>query len=99
MRCSGTRQNNPELGECARRSIDIYDAAMLFHDDVMAHRQTKSGAFTRRLGREKGVEYLLLCFAIKQRACFKVSAFHGAIWCSWGSMGLAIGGAARRSRR
>jgi hypothetical protein len=28
----------------------------------MAHRKTQSGAFTRRFGREEGVEYLLLYF-------------------------------------
>src|ERR1700681_303886 len=60
--CSGTRQNNPELSEYPRHGIDIYSAAVLFHDDVMAHRKTKSGAFTRRFSREEGIEYLLFYF-------------------------------------
>src|SRR5580692_11427466 len=59
-RCPGTRQDNPEFGECVRRGIDVDDAAMLFHDDVVAHRKTKSRAITRRFGREEGSEYLLL---------------------------------------
>src|ERR1700724_3521480 len=33
---------------------------MLFHDDVVAHRQAKPGAFTRRFGREERVEYFIL---------------------------------------
>src|SRR5450631_218926 len=32
---------------------------MLFHDDIMAERQAKPGAFAGRLGREEGVEHLL----------------------------------------
>ena len=60
--CPGARQNNLELSKCARRGIDIDGAAVLFHDDVMAHRKTKSGAFTRRLGCEEGIEYLRFYF-------------------------------------
>jgi hypothetical protein len=58
----GTRQDNPEFSECARHGIDIYHAAVLFHDNIMAHRQTKSGAFTRGFSREEGVEYLFFYF-------------------------------------
>ena len=32
---------------------------MLFHNDVMAHRKAKPGAFACWFGREKGIEYLL----------------------------------------
>jgi len=60
--CPGTRQNNLELSKYARHGIDIYSAAVLFHDDVMAHRKTKSGAFTRRFSREEGIEYLFFYF-------------------------------------
>ena len=35
---------------------------MLFHDDVVAHGKAKSGAFTRRLGCEEGIEYLHFYF-------------------------------------
>src|SRR5271154_4416861 len=60
--CPGTRQNNLELGKYARHGIDIHGAAVLFHDDVMAHRKTKSGAFARRFSREEGIKYLLFYF-------------------------------------
>src|SRR5579872_6731239 len=60
--CPGTRQNDLELGKYAGHGIDIYTAAMLFHDDVMTHRKAKSGAFTRRFSREEGIEYLLFYF-------------------------------------
>ena len=40
--------------------FDLDRAAMLFHDDVVAHRQSKSGAFAGRLGGEEGIEHLLL---------------------------------------
>jgi hypothetical protein len=53
--CPGTRQDHPEFGECAGRGIDGYGAAVLFHDDIMANRQTKSSAFARWFGREKGI--------------------------------------------
>jgi hypothetical protein len=60
--CPGTRQNNPELSKCSRHGVDIHSATVLFHDDVMAHRKTKSGAFTGRFGCEEGIEYLLFYF-------------------------------------
>ena len=54
------RQYDLELGEKSGLRLDINAAAMLFHDDVVAHRQAKPGAFTRRLGREERVEYFIL---------------------------------------
>src|ERR1700716_2065193 len=45
-----------------RRGIHIYTPVVLFHDDVMAHRKTESGAFTRRFSREEGIEYLFFYF-------------------------------------
>jgi hypothetical protein len=35
---------------------------MLFHHDVVAHRQAKSGALPRGLGGEEGIEHFLLYF-------------------------------------
>ncbi len=35
---------------------------MLFHHDVVAHRQAKSGALTRGFGGEKRIEHFLLYF-------------------------------------
>ena len=35
---------------------------MLFHDDVVRHRETKAGSFTGWLGREERVEHLFLHF-------------------------------------
>ena len=45
-----------------RLRIDLYPAAVLFHNDVMTHRKTKPGAFASRLGREERIEYLFLHF-------------------------------------
>src|SRR5260221_10081518 len=56
------RQRNNEFGKCARLGIDVDLAAMLFHHDVVAHRQAKSGALAGRFGGEKGIEHLLLYF-------------------------------------
>src|SRR6202790_3660726 len=39
--------------------LDIDAAAVLFDDDVVAHRQAKPGTFTRGLGREERVEYFV----------------------------------------
>src|ERR1700730_3178650 len=54
------RQYDLELGEKSGLCLDINAAAMLSHDDVVAHLQGKHGAFTRRLGREERVEYFIL---------------------------------------
>src|ERR1700692_2775207 len=54
------RQYDLELGEKSGLRLDINAAAMLFHDDVVAHGQAKPGAFTRRLGREERGEYFNL---------------------------------------
>ncbi len=40
--------------------VDVDRAAMLLHDDVVAHRQAKPGALARRLGGEERIEHLLL---------------------------------------
>src|ERR1700732_403240 len=54
------RQRNDEFGKCAWFGSDVDLAAMLFHHDVVAHRQAKSGALARRFGGEEGIEHLLL---------------------------------------
>ena len=53
------RQNDLELSETPGLRLDIDAAAMLFYDDVVAHRQAKPGTFARRFGREERVEYFL----------------------------------------
>jgi len=37
---------------------DVNSTTVLFHDNVVRHRETKAGSFTGWLGREKRVEYL-----------------------------------------
>src|SRR5436190_10693938 len=39
--------------------INLDRTTMLFHHDVVAHRQAKPGALASRFGRRKGIEYLL----------------------------------------
>jgi hypothetical protein len=53
------RQHDLELSEKSGLRLDIYAAAMLLYDDVVAHRQAKPGTFARRLGREKWVKYFV----------------------------------------
>ena len=53
------RQNDLELSEKSGLRLDIDAAAVLFYDDVMAHRKTEPGTFARWLGREERVEYFL----------------------------------------
>src|ERR1700676_942478 len=52
------RQYDLELREDSGLRLDIDAAAMLFHDDVVAHRQAKPGTFARGFGRKEWVEYL-----------------------------------------
>ena len=42
--------------------LDIDAAAVLFHDDVVTHRQPKPGTFARWFGREERVEYFVFYF-------------------------------------
>ena len=55
-------QDDGELGELPRLRINLYRAAVLFHNDIMAHRKTKPGAFPGWLGRKERIEYLVLYF-------------------------------------
>src|ERR1035437_1152210 len=52
------RQYDLKLSEESGLRLDIDAATMLFHDDVVAHRQAKPGAFARGFGRKEWVEYL-----------------------------------------
>jgi hypothetical protein len=52
------RQYDLELSKKSGLPLDINAAAVLLYDDVVAHREAKSGTFTRGLGREERVEYL-----------------------------------------
>src|SRR4051794_5951643 len=60
MRGCGSRQRDDEFREYAGFGVNVNSAAMLFHDDVVAHRQPKPGAFAGRLGREERIEYFFL---------------------------------------
>src|SRR6478735_9761395 len=55
-RCA--RQRDNKFGEITWLSLDINSAAVLLHDDVVRHGQTKAGSFTGWLGREERVEHL-----------------------------------------
>src|SRR5262245_52370724 len=57
---SGTRQDNPDLGELAGPCINFDYACVLFHDDVVANREPKSRALSGRLGCEERLEHLFL---------------------------------------
>src|SRR6267154_3888312 len=76
LSCACTRQRNNEFCKYARLSIDVDCAAMLFHHDVVAHRQTKPGALARGFGGEEGVEHFLLHFQWDTRAIVADPDFH-----------------------
>src|SRR5260370_36543373 len=54
------RQNDREFRELTWRRVHLDPAAVLLHDDVVAHREAKAGAFAGRLGGEKRIEHLCL---------------------------------------
>src|SRR6266481_2298903 len=56
------RQADRELGELAKRAVDLDRAAMLLGDDVVADRQAEAGSFAGRLGREEGLEQFVAEF-------------------------------------
>src|SRR5581483_761706 len=62
------RQRNDELGKSARPGLDVDAAAVLFHDDVIAHGEPEPGTLASRLGGEKGIEHLLPDFGRDSRA-------------------------------
>src|SRR5258708_13279507 len=56
------RKRNNEFCKYAWLGIDVDLAAMLFHHDVVAHRQAEAGPLAGGFGGEKGVKNLLLYF-------------------------------------
>src|SRR5258708_27827093 len=50
-------QNDRELGKFALEGIDVNRATVLFHNDVVTHRQSKPGAFAGRLGGKERIEH------------------------------------------
>ena len=56
--CRRARQNNSYLGALTRFCIDLNCARVLLHDDIVTDRKAKTGAFSRRLGREERLEHL-----------------------------------------
>src|SRR3954451_1729336 len=71
-----SRQDDPEFSELSGLRLDIYPATVLFHDDVVAHRQTKPGPFTRRLSCEEWIEHLFLDLGRDARAVIANTDFH-----------------------
>ena len=57
--------------------LDINFAAVLLHDDVVRHRETKAGSFTGWLGREERVEHLFLHFGRDAGAVVANANFDG----------------------
>ena len=53
------RQDDLKLCEHSGLRLDINAAAVLFYDDVVAHRQAKPGTFAGRLSREEWIENFL----------------------------------------
>src|SRR5258708_34128476 len=68
---SRPRKRNNEFGKYAWLGIDVDLAAMLFHHDVVAHRQAKAGSLAGGVCGEKGVEHLLLFFHPGARAVLR----------------------------
>src|SRR4051794_23509442 len=54
-----SRQRNNKFGKDTWLGINFDRTTMLFHHDVVAHRQPEPGALASRFGRKKGIEYLL----------------------------------------
>src|SRR5258708_16488819 len=62
------RKRNNEFCKYAWLGIDVDLAAMLFHHDVVAHRQAEAGPLAGGFGGEKKIETLLLYFQPDPRA-------------------------------
>jgi hypothetical protein len=54
------RQPDDELREHAGFAVDVDRAAVLLDDDVVAHGEAEAGALAGGLGREEGIEHLVL---------------------------------------
>src|SRR3954451_5792587 len=77
LRGCGSRQADDEFREYAGLGVNLDRAAMLFHDDVVAHRQPESRAFARRFGGEERIEHLLLYFGRDAGAVVANANFDG----------------------
>src|SRR5258706_12170114 len=62
------RKRNNEFGKYAWLGIDVDLAAMLFHHDVVAHRQAKAGSLTGGFGVGKKDEKILPYFPRDSRS-------------------------------
>src|SRR5262252_6073249 len=58
--CRRTRQNNADLSEFAGLRFDLDSPRMLLDNNVVTDREAEPGAFPGGLGREEGIEHLLL---------------------------------------
>jgi hypothetical protein len=56
------RQNDLEFSEMPGLRLHFDGTAVLFHNDIVAHRQAKSCAFTRRFRCKERSEYFRFCF-------------------------------------
>src|SRR6476660_5728193 len=70
------RQYDLEFGKLPGLCFHVDLATMLFHDDVVRHREAKSSPFTGRLGREEWVEHLFLNFCRDTRAVVTNANLH-----------------------
>src|SRR3974390_2288850 len=75
-RCSPARQNNPKLGEFAGLCVDLDQAAMLLHDDVVTDGKAKPRAFSGRFSSEERREQLLLHLWQNTRAVIPDTDLH-----------------------
>src|SRR3954452_8155161 len=62
------RQHDPEFGELSRLCFDVDASTVLLYDDVVTHRETEPGSFTRRFRCEERVEHLCLHLGRNTRA-------------------------------
>lgn len=61
------RKNYFELGELPGLRIILNAAPVLFHDEIVAYRNTEPGTFTRRFGRVERIEYIFCLFESETR--------------------------------
>src|SRR4249920_2930552 len=74
--CRSAREDNPDFSELTRLRIDLDGARVLFHDDIVADGEAKTGAFSGRFGREKRVEHLFFHVRRHTGAVVANSDFH-----------------------
>src|SRR5262245_5953749 len=72
-----TRQRNDELRKHTGFGLDIDPPPVLFHNDVMGHREPQPCPFPGRFGSEEGVEHLLPYLGRNTRAVVENANFDG----------------------